>query len=69
MLNLKSVFDNASERLSQHDLPRESGNAPKRKPGSKIDIRSLEIETNDGVSFDPYNRTGQFCVAKAEKDE
>ena len=69
MLNLKPVFDNASERLSQHELPQDTGNAPKRRPGLKIDVRSVEIEANDGVSFDPYNRTGQFCVVKAEKDE
>lgn len=69
MLNLKPVFNKASERLSQHDVPQETGIAPNRRPGSKIEIRSLDIEANDGVSFDPYNRMGQFCAVKAEKDE
>jgi len=69
MLNLEPVFDKTSERLSQHDLSWDSGSAQKRGPAPKIDIRSLDIEADDGVSFDPYNRTGQYCVVNAEKHE
>ena len=36
-------------------------------PAAKLDVDVLEIDVDSEVDCDPYNRTGQFCVATFDK--
>ena len=40
---------------------------PEREPGRQLEFMSLEIE--DDAGGDPYNRTGQHCVAELKNFE
>ena len=36
-------------------------------PPSAVEVTSLELDVNDDIGSDPYNRTGQFCVPAFDK--
>ena len=40
---------------------------PEREPGRQLEFLSLEIE--DDAGGDPYNRTGQHCIAQLKNFE
>lgn len=40
---------------------------PEREPGRQLEFLSLEIE--DDAGGDPYNRTGQHCLAELKNVE
>jgi hypothetical protein len=40
---------------------------PEHEPGRQLEFLSLEIE--DDAGSDPYNRTGQHCVAELKNFE
>ena len=40
---------------------------PEREPGRQLEFLSLEIE--DDAGGDPYNRTGQHCLAELKNFE
>ena len=57
-----------SGRLSDAQLPVDPDVAEQQRLVSEVEVTSLQIEQDPDAGSDPYNCTGQFCVADIVKD-
>lgn len=47
---------------SKDEMARTMAEDDTELPPPAVEVTSLELDTDDDVGSDPYNRTGQFCV-------
>ena len=68
MLNHKVTPVTELGRLSEAQLPVDPTVAEQQKLVSEVEVTSLQIEQAPDAGGDPYNCTGQYCVADIVKD-
>lgn len=65
----KSLADPAQFRAEPHKKPVDPADSSAQRVLQQVEIKSLEIADDYDGGGDPYNRTGQFCVVKLNKDD
>ena len=56
-------------RLSDANLATDPSLSEKKQTVEKVEVTSLQIERDPNFGTDPYNCTGQHCIADIGKDQ
>ena len=56
-------------RLSDANLATDPPLSEKKQTVEKVEVTSLQIERDPNFGTDPYNCTGQHCIADIGKDQ